>query len=402
MQKLKIGIIKEYKTPPDKRVPLTPEQCSEVMKQYQGVEIVVQKSKDRCFSDLDYFEKGIALEEDLQDCDIIIGVKEIPKELLLEGKTYIFFSHIIKKQEHNKSLLQEIVRRKITLIDWERMVDDSGQRIVAFGKWAGIVGCYNAFWMYGKRYNLFHIRRVYECSDLEDMKIEFEKIKLPFTRILLTGGGRVAKGCIEMLNKIGVRRVSPYSFLHEQYHEGVYTQLNTRDYMIHKNKKPFVHSEFYNKPELYVSQIYPYLTQADILISAHYWDPRSPKLFTMPDVLKNDFSVKIIADITCDINGSVPTTVKATTIFNPAYDIEPTEVTILPPFSSEGNITVMSIDNLPCEIPRDASTDFGTMLIQNIFPCLLSPHPSEMIQRATIVEKGNITEKFSYLENWIR
>jgi saccharopine dehydrogenase (NAD+, L-lysine-forming) len=400
MSKIKIGIIKEGKVPLDKRVAITPEQARQITDLYPNVEVVCQSSNIRCFTDDDYRAQGIKVVTDISDCDLIFGVKEVPIPNLIADKTYFFFSHTIKKQPYNRDLLRAILAKNIRMIDYETLINDDSQRIIAFGRYAGIVGAYNGIYAYGKRYNLFHLRRASDCFDLEDMQKEFKKVKLPRIKIVLTGGGRVAKGAIEVLLGMGIRRVTPAHFLITNYDYPVFTQLNSRDYNVHKNGDEFNRHEFYTKPKNFLPDFMKYAREAEILIAAAYWDPASPVLFTKKEMAQSDFDLKVIADITCDIEGSIPSTKKPSTIADPIYDYDPTLDAIQPPLSDEGNVTVMAVDNLPCELPRNASVDFGNMLIENVLPDLLVGE-QKIIDRATITRDGKLTEKYSYLADYV-
>ncbi|MEQ9426188.1 MAG: NAD(P)-dependent oxidoreductase [Cyclobacteriaceae bacterium] len=396
----RIGIIREGKTPPDHRVPLTPTQAKFINESYQDVEVVCQTSTIRCFNDYQYEEEGIKIVESLDDCDIIFGVKEVEINDLLDDKTYFFFSHTIKEQPYNQGLLQEILTKKIRLIDYEVLTSEDGQRIIAFGRWAGIVGAYNGLYTIGKRYNLYDIRRAHECFNYDDFKSEYKKIKLPPGKIAITGGGRVAKGAIEVLNGVGLRKVIPSDYIEKYYHETVFTQLNNRDYNKHKEGASFNRGEFFTNPENFERDFKKFAHETDLLIAAAYWDPAAPVLFTREEACQNDFRIKMIADITCDIEGSIPSTKKPSTIDDPIYDWDPTQDKICPVFSDEGNISVMAVDNLPCELPRDASEDFGNQLIKNVLPHLLGDDSRRIIADATITKDGQLTEKFSYLSDY--
>ena len=395
---MKIGIIREGKIPVDRRTPLTPHQAREVVEKF-GVEVVAQSSDVRTFRDEEYSKFGIQVVNSLGDCDVILGVKEVPIEMLIPEKMYFFFSHTIKKQSYNRKLLQAILNKKITLVDYEPLTNENGMRVIAFGRWAGIVGAYNGLWTYGRRYNLFDIRRAYECHDYDDLKSELKKIQLPQIKIVVTGGGRVAKGAMEILHNVGIRKVTPAVFINERFSEAVFTQLNTRDYTRKKGAGNFERSEFYSNPERYESDFLKYTRWADILIAGAYWDPKAPVLFDRYDVLDSAFRTKIIADITCDINGSIPSTKKPSTIDDPIYDFNPSEDKIEQALSDEANITVMSVDNLPCELPRDASESFGKDMIENVLPNLLG-NDNGMIDRATIVRAGKLTKKYAYLTDY--
>lgn len=401
MSKLKIGLIREGKTPVDKRVALPPIHARQVMDRYPDVEIVAQSSDVRCFADQDYLDAGVEVVESLKDCDVIAGVKEVPLDALLPDKTYFFFSHTIKKQPYNRRLLQDILSKRIRLIDYETLTAKDGKRIIAFGRWAGIVGAYNGVWAYGKRYNLFHLRRAHECFDIEDLKTEFAKVKLPPIKIILTGGGRVAKGGIEVLMGMGIRKVTPRQFLEEHFDFPVFCQLNARDYNSRSDKADFSRNDFYRAPEFYEGNFLPYCGQADILIASAFWDPQAPVLFERKDVMQNDFKISVVADITCDIDGSIPSTKRPSTIADPIYDYNPCDDQIESPLSDEGNITVMAVDNLPCELARDASISFAEQLIDNVLPPLLGEDKDEIIERATIAADGKLTTGFDYLQDYV-
>lgn len=395
----KIGIIKEGKIPIDRRVPLTPQQAKQLKENYD-VEIVVQSSDIRCFSDDDYRNAGLTVVDSLDDCDIILGVKEVPIDQLIPNKTHFFFSHTIKKQEYNRDLLRAILDKKIKLIDWETLTNENGNRVIAFGRWAGIVGAYNGLWTYGKRYNLYSLRRAHECFDYEDLKTEFKKINLPNLKIALTGGGRVTKGAMEVLLGTGISQVTPHDFLTQRFDEPVFTQLNSRDYNKRKDGGEFLRNEFYKHPELYEGDFLKYTHVTDILIACAFWDPASPVLFHREDIIKDNFDIKVIADITCDIEGSIPSTKKPSTIDDPIYDYNPSDDEVEQPLTDEGNITVMAVDNLPCELPRDASQSFGDQFLENVVEHLLGEDEKRIIQRATITEAGALTEKYSYLQDY--
>lgn len=401
MKKTTIGLIREGKIPVDRRVPLSPTQAKTVMARFPEVEVVAQKSEIRCYADQEYAKEGIRLVDSLEPCDIILGVKEVPIDDLLPEKTYFFFSHTIKKQPHNRKLLQEILAKKIALVDYETLTEASGKRIIAFGRWAGIVGAYNGIWAYGQRYNLFDTRRPYRCFDLEDLWSEVTGIRLPPIKIVLTGGGRVAKGAMEVLGRLGVRKVTTRQFLEEWFDFPVFVQLNARNYNCPKNGEAFNRKAFYRTPENFTADFVKYAGVADLLIASAFWDPKAPALFTREDILSDDFKISVIADITCDIEGSIPCTKRASTIEEPLYDYNPCDDQLEAPLSDEANITMMAVDNLPCELPRDASTSFGDDLVAKVLPELLGGDQGGMIDRATIARDGKLTERFSYLQDYV-
>ena len=401
MKKIRIGLIREGKIPIDRRVPLAPVSAQYINQTVSNVEVVCQSSPHRAFTDQEYADVGVSVVSDVSDCDILMGVKEVPIDQLIPGKTYFFFSHTIKKQEYNRSLLQAIMEKQITLIDYECLTNSTGNRLLAFGRYAGIVGAYNTIWAYGQRYRLFNLARAKDCFDLEQLQLEFVKVMLPPVKIALTGGGRVAKGAMEVLMGMGIRRVSPMQFLEQDYDEPVFVQLNARDYHVHKEGLEFNRRGFFVNPEDYQGGFLPFARQADILIAGAYWDPKAPVLFSANDVLKPDFKIKVIGDITCDIEGSIPSTKKASTIDEPLYDYNPSEDSVELSLSDEANITVMSIDNLPGELPRDASLDFGEDFIQKVLPGLVQTEVDDIINRATITHRGALTNEFAYLQEFV-
>jgi alanine dehydrogenase len=396
----KIGLIREGKIPPDKRVPFTPLQGEEIEQRFDGVKVLCQRSDVRCFRDEEYKELEIEVSTDISACDILMGIKEVPIAELIPGKTYLFFSHTMKKQPYNRRLLQEILKKNITLIDYEAIKDRHGNRMVAFGRYAGIVGAYNALWTYGKRFGVFSMRRAYECHDVNDLKLELRKVNLPPVKIILTGGGRVGKGAMETLDTAGIRKIIPADFLTRSFDEPVYVQLSSADYHRRKEGGHFNRDEFHKYPERYNSFFTDYTRVADMLVAGAYWNPKAPVLFTPSDMLMPEFKVKVVADITCDINGSLPTTKKASTIMDPIYDYDPQTDSVKPALENDRLVTVMAIDNLPCELPRSASEEFGRDLIDRVLPILIGEDKDEVIARATITKNGSLTKHFLYLQDY--
>lgn len=401
MSLIKIGLIREGKTPPDKRVPFTPSQAEEIEQRFPHVKVICQQSGIRCFQDSEYETLGIGTHTHVADCDILMGIKEVPIDMLIPNKTYLFFSHTIKKQPYNRKLLQAILQKNIRLIDYEALKDTQGNRLVAFGRFAGIVGAYNGLWAYGKRFKQYELRRAFDCFDINDLKLELRKAKLPPLKIVLTGAGRVGKGAMETLDTAGIRKVSPNDFLTRTYSEPVYSQLSSSDYHERKEGGHFNRDEFHRNPERYRSTFYKFLNVTDILMAGAFWNPKAPVLFTRENMLAPDFKIKIIADITCDINGSVPSTIRASSIPDPLYDYNAETHSDFPAFSNEKFVTVMAVDNLPCELPRSASDEFGRDLIDRILKPLLFEDTEGIIKRGTITENGSLTEEFSYLQDYV-
>lgn len=399
---MKIGILREGKQPPDKRVPFSPEQCKQITEKFPVVEIVVQPSNIRCFNDGEYLMAGVPIQEDLSACDVLMGVKEVPLQDLIPEKIYFFFSHTIKKQLHNRKLLQEVVRKRIRLIDYEVLTGKDNLRIIGFGRFAGLVGAYNGLMTFGKRHHLFELKPAHQCNNLQELKSIVTGIQLPAMKIIVTGGGRVSGGALELLREIPIRQVSVDEYLgHDSFDEPVFVQLNPEDYNLHRDHKPFDLLHFFSHPSEYSGNFRRFCSQTDLLIGAAFWDPKAPVLFTSDEMKKPDFRIQVIADITCDIEGSIPSTKKASTIANPVFDYNPETGELEQAYSSKRNVTVMSIDNLPCELPKDASLDFGKNLIEKVLPHLIGGDEEEVIKRATITEAGRLTEQFMYLTDYL-
>lgn len=399
---IKVGILRETKNPPDRRVPLTPPQIIAIEEMYPYVQFIVQPSDYRCYSNEEYEYLNIPMKEDLSECDILLGVKEVDPRTLIEGKIYLIFSHVGKKQSHNRHMLGEMAKKGISLIDYEYLTTEDGQRIVAFGRWAGIVGAYNALRARGIRTNRFRLKPAYQCHDLDEMWAGLSLIELkPGLKILITGTGRVAKGAMETLLHCNIVEVSPNEYLSHDFDVPVVCQIGPEHYTRPKFMEHFNFSHFVKNPEEYDSTFLPFTRVTDILITAHYWDPRSPVFFSREDMKKRDFRISVIADISCDINGAIPSTLRATTISDPFYGYNPDLEIEEPAFMRPTNITVMSIDNLPGELPRDSSHDFGNQLMKNTLHDLLSGTSSPLLERATILKDGILTERFSYLTDYL-
>ncbi|WP_210513690.1 NAD(P)-dependent oxidoreductase [Hymenobacter terricola] len=397
-----IGLIREGKTPPDKRVPLTPKKCIEAQATFPGLRVVVQSSAVRSYTDQEYRDLGIEVRDDVSACDVLLGVKEVPLDQLIPNKTYVFFSHTVKMQPANRNLLREVLKKHITLIDYELLTNARSERIVAFGRYAGIVGAYNGLLTYGRKHGLFALKPAHECLDMDDMQEEFFKVrKLPAIKMAVTGSGRVAQGALEVLDRMGIRRVSVYDYLYLDFNEPVYTQLLSSDYNRRRDGRVWDTQNFHQHPEEYESTFGLFLPVTDLLIACAYWHPAAPKLFELADLHRPDFHINTIADVTCDINGSVPVTRRASTIADPAYDFSPRTEELEPPYSRPDNITVMAVDNLPCELPRNASRDFGRQLLDNVFPHLLGRDADDVVARATIASHGELTERYRYLADYV-
>lgn len=399
---LRVGILRETKNPADRRVPLTPPQIVALQELYPLVEFFVQPSDFRCYSNEEYEYLDIPLKEDLRECDILLGVKEVDKRTFIPGKTYLFFAHVAKRQPHNIDMFRAMAENHLSLIDFEYLTTEEGQRVVAFGRHAGIVGAYNGLRARGIKTNKFKLKPAYQCHDLEEMWAGLRLIELKAgLKILVTGDGRVSHGAMETLDIANVVQVSPEDYINRSFDVPVFCQIKPEHYLKHKNGLDFNFSHFAKFPEEYESTFLPYAKVTEILITGHYWDPRSPVFFTKDDMKSQDFRISIIADISCDINGPIPSTIRATTISDPFYSYNPFLESEEVAFSKLTNVTVMSIDNLPGELPRDASLDFGKMLMSNVLHDLLTETRSPMIERASILKNGKLTARYNYLNEYL-
>lgn len=397
---LKIGIIREDKNPPDSRVPLNPAQCKQLID--VGMNIKVQSSASRCYSDGDYLFEGVPVVDNVSDCDILLGVKEVPKENLIADKTYFFFSHTIKEQPYNRTLLQEIVKKNIRMIDYEVLTNDKGSRVIAFGKFAGMVGAHNGLWTYGQRTGKYSLPRMNSLLDYAAAKEVYASTEFPPMKIALTGTGRVSSGAAQVLDDMGIKKVRPIDYVTQQFDEPVYTQLNSFYYVKRKDGREFDDvRDFYNNPKEYESDFHHFLPMTDVLINGIYWDNDAPAFFTIDQMKADNFGLKVIADVTCDIApvSSIPSTIKASTIADPIFGYDPNTGKECPVHQSE-TIDMMTIDNLPNELPRDASTAFGEMFIEHVMPELRTPD-SIMLEKATVAQNGDLGKHFEYLRGYL-
>ncbi|MDP3311812.1 NAD(P)-dependent oxidoreductase [Lutibacter sp.] len=397
---MKIGIIKERKNPPDRRVVLSPKKCRKILNKYNDLSIKVESSNDRFFTDEDYRNEGIEVVSDVSDCDVLMGVKEVPIEYLIPNKKYFFFSHTIKKQSHNRKLLQNILSKNIELFDHEVIVNENGQRLVAFGKYAGIVGSYNGFRAFGLKFNMFNLPKAEDLHDQLVLIHELQKLKLPTIKIVITGKGRVAGGAKEMLKGMRMREVTVKEFLNKTFEEPVYVQLGVLDYNRRKDGKLINENDFFINPTEYVSNFMRFAKVADVYMACHFYGEGAPFIFTHDDAKSKDFKIKVIADISCDVDGPVASTIRSSTIADPVYGYNPLTETEVD-YRDKNAIAVMAVDNLPCELPKDASEGFGESFAKNVIPSFFNNDKDGVLNRAKMTEKGKLTSRFSYLQNYV-
>lgn len=395
---IQIGLIREGKTPADNRVALTPAQCKWILKNTADIQIVAQSSPTRCFTDREYAMAGVEIQEDLSSCDILFGIKEVPIDQLIPGKTYLFFSHTKKKQPHNQKLLRAVIDKKITLIDYECLEHEDGQRIIGFGFFAGVVGAHNGMMAYGKRTGLYNLDRVYKQRSFRELIHTYFGLRLPNVKIAVTGSGRVAHGILEIMNLMGIHEVEPEDYLRRRFSYPVYTQLKGADLYRKKNTGGYSRTDFHEHPDNYECIFLPYTAQTDILMNGVYWDKNVPRLFEKENVANENFIIQSIADITDDENGSVPINLGDQTIEDPVYGVDKISLQKTAPYLNT-SIDVMAVGNLPNELPRDASRYFGEQLIKFVLEDLIKGG-SSIITRATMVSKGELTGEYEYLREY--
>jgi alanine dehydrogenase len=396
---MKIGIIREEKFPPDKRVVFTPKKCLKTVKKFPEIEFFIEKSDIRCFSDKEYLEKGFDVVDDVSNCDILIGVKEVPIEKLIPNKKYFFFSHTIKKQPYNKKLLQSIIKKNIQLYDHETIVDLNNNRLIGFGYYAGVVGAYNGFRGFGLKFNLFNIPRAINLKDREELNKIISDLVIPNIKILLTGKGRVGSGVKEVLDFMNIKEVSVKDYLDKEFNCPVYTNIDVLDYN-HSDKTENTIDNFYKNPELFLSTFSKFNSVTDIFFAGHYHNPKAPKLISNNDISNNDFNIKLIADISCDIDGPIASTIRPSTIEKPLYGFHKINLEECD-FHEDKALVVMAVDNLPCELPRDASEMFGEMFFNYVIPSFFNNDKDKILHNSRVTLDSNLTHRFSYLIDYI-
>lgn len=393
---MKIGLIKEAKIPADNRVALSPEQCKWIHQHLPGITVSAEASPTRCFSDAEYERAGVKLCTDMGDCDILLGIKEVPTANIIPDKTYLFFSHTKKLQPYNQGLFQTLIAQKNTLIDYECLTHSDGQRIIGFGFFAGIVGAHNGMMAFGNRTGLFTLDRVFKCKDYRQLIHTYFGLKLPNIKIAVTGSGRVAHGVLEVMNLLGIHEVEPQDYLHKSFDYPVYVHLKGPDLYRHKTNGNYQREDFHTHPSQYECCFAPFAAHTDILMNGVYWEKEIAPLFKGNAIQDASFRIQTIADITNDAHGSVPINLGDTTIEDPVYGVDRNSLQKTAPYLPN-SIDIMAIGNLPNELPRDASRYFGEQLIKYVIPDLVKGG-SEVIARATMLEAGKLTQAYDYMK----
>lgn len=398
-----IGIIKETKTPVDNRVALSPKQVAELNQKYPRQQIIVQSSDIRAFSDEEYSAEGVPVVQNVENCDVLFGIKEAKIDSLIPNRQYFFFGHIAKMQEYNRPLLQAFIQKRITFCDYEYLVDDNNQRVCAFGWWAGVVGVYYTLRGYGLKHKLFDLPKPDIHFTLEKLIASLKSIDLPKVKLLVTGAGRVSQGAQYALDKIGAQRMSEEVFLSGGTVDKLSYCVADVDRLVkRKDGGVFSWDDFTHNVEAYESNFMRWAVQTDVLICAHFWGPDAPVYLSEDDLRRKDMRIRMIGDVTCDIKGSIKSTVRPATHDDPYYDYNPVTEQDEPAFSSPDNITEMAVDTCPNALALDTSEYFGKMLTQHVFEPLLKGDFSAVIERSMILKDGQLTSRFDYLKAFAR
>jgi alanine dehydrogenase len=396
---MKFGIIKERKNPPDRRVVFTPEELDRLKHEHPEAQIKVESSDIRIFTDAQYAALGIEVATDISDCDVFFGVKEVPVDALIPNKKYFFFSHTIKKQPHNRKLLQAILEKKVDLYDHETIVDSNFKRLIGFGRYAGIVGAYNGFRAFGMKFELFNIPKAESLAGKDALVAKLKRQILPPIKIVLTGKGKVAYGAKEILDGMKIKEVSKENYLTKVYSEPVYTQIDVLDYNKRIDGQLSAKEDFYKYPTEYVSDFGQFTKVSDIFMAGHFYGNDAPVILTREMLLAVDCKIKVVADISCDVAGPIACTIKASTIADPFFGYLPgTDSEV--PYTHPAAVVVMSVDNLPCELPKDASEGFGEMFMKHVIPAFFNGDKDGILERAKVTEKGKLTPRFAYLRDY--
>lgn len=398
-ESMKIGIIRERKNPPDRRVVFSPSALVELQKRFPSADVVVESSDIRVFSDEEYKAAGIRVSDDMSDRDVLIGVKEVPIDHLIPNKKYFFFSHTIKKQPYNQKLMKAMIGKNVDLFDHETIVDADFNRLIGFGRYAGIVGAYNGIRAFGLKYELFELPKAETLKDQDELIARLKRLALPPVKIVLTGRGKVGQGAKFVLDKMGVKQISVEQFLSKNFADAVYVQLDVLDYNKRSDGKLLDNKDFYENPGEYESDFARFTEVADIFMAGHFYGNGAPIILTQEMLASPKNKIQVIADISCDVGGPIVSTLRASTIADPIYGYHPykNEET---DWHHPAAITVMAVDNLPCELPRDASEGFGQMFLEHVIPALFNEDAEGILKRAQITSEGKLMPRFSYLSEY--
>ena len=397
---MKFGIIKERKNPPDRRVVFSPNELAKLKQTYHDAVVEVESSDIRIFSDAQYKSMGIAVTDDVSGSDVLFGVKEVPVENLIPNKAYFFFSHTIKKQPYNQKLLKAILEKNIDLYDHETIVDDQNRRLIGFGKYAGMVGVYNGIRAFGIKFELFKLPKAETLAGKDALIMHLKRLNLPALKFVLTGTGKVGSGAKEILDAIKVKEITIENYLTKNYAQPVYVQLDVLEYNKRIDGEVIDFRDFVAHPDEYISDFEKFTKVTDIYFAGHFYATGAPMILTREMLNASDCKLKVVADISCDVKGPIACTLRSSTIEEPIYGyfpLEDREVEVFHPAA----VVVMAVDNLPCEIPKDASEGFGEQFMEHVIPAFFNGDKDGILQRAKITENGKLTERFAYLQDYV-
>jgi len=397
---MKFGIIKERKNPPDRRVVFSPNELAKLKQTYHDAVVEVESSDIRIFSDVQYKSMGITVTDDVSGSDVLFGVKEVPVENLIPNKAYFFFSHTIKKQPYNQKLLKAILEKNIDLYDHETIVDDQNRRLIGFGKYAGMVGVYNGIRAFGIKFELFKLPKAETLAGKDALIMHLKRLNLPALKFVLTGTGKVGSGAKEILDAIKVKEITIENYLTKNYAQPVYVQLDVLEYNKRIDGEVIDFRDFVAHPDEYVSDFEKFTKVTDIYFAGHFYATGAPMILTREMLNASDCKLKVVADISCDVKGPIACTLRSSTIEEPIYGyfpLEDREVEVFHPAA----VVVMAVDNLPCEIPKDASEGFGEQFMEHVIPAFFNGDKDGILQRAKITENGKLTERFAYLQDYV-
>jgi len=427
-----IGIRREDKNEWERRVPIVPEHVEDLLEKHD-INTVIQPSDIRAFSNNDYIKSGALINEDISSSNAIFAVKEIPIDLFKPGKTYVFFAHVVKGQEYNMPMLRKMMKLDCNLIDYEKIADDKGRRLVFFGHYAGLAGMFDTLWAFGRRmkHKLINtpfsdIKQAISYKDLDDIKEHLELIGERIKKFGLpdnicpvvvgfAGYGNVSKGAQEILDILPVKEITPEQLksINEDYSNKVIYKVVFKEKDIVEPISPetdFDLQEYYSKPELYKPIFEQYLPHLTILMNCIYWEKRYPRLLTKEYIEKNfkQMRLEIIGDISVDVNGAIEITEKTTDSGCPTFVYNPLNNKITDGYEGEG-VVVMAVDNLPCELPRESSKAFSKILLDFV-PAIAKADfsvdfdsldlPPE-IKRAVILYHGKLTPDYKYINKFL-
>jgi alpha-aminoadipic semialdehyde synthase len=434
---MKVGVRSEDKSQWERRVPLVPLDLKALRD--AGVDAVVQASAHRAFGDDEFTQAGVPVQENLSDCKVIIGIKEIPPAKLEAGKVYLFFPHVIKGQRANMPMLRRLMELDTTLVDYERIVDEKNRRLIFFGRHAGLAGMINTLWSLGKRLEVEGVpsafRRLKQARTYADLSGAREDLARVAARIAaeglpeavhplvvgFTGYGNVSQGAQEILDILPVQTISPSALeavAHDRSRDArvVYKVVFREEDLVEplETGRAFGLDDYFRRGKGgYRSVFNRYLNDLTVLVNCIYWDERYPRLLTLDQCRSlwapgRSPKLKVIGDISCDVNGSVECTVKPTEPGSPVYVYEPATGKVNDGFAGDGPV-MMAVEILPSELPRESSIDFSRVLKQ-FMPHLATADWSRSfaeldlppeLKRAMILYKGELTPDYAYLKSFL-